>query len=112
MHIEYPNKLDKETSKQKLDNMFDSLLDRKVITGFDIKDFNKSWTNDEMQFSFYLKMGPLDRRVKGIIKVYEDKLISDFELPDTVKNFVSENKIEKTIKQYFEQYLQWGYNAG
>lgn len=106
MHIEYPNKLDKETSKKKLDNMFDSLLEKKPITGFDVKDFNKSWTKDEMQFSFYLTMGPLDRRVKGIIKLHDDKIIADFQLPDTVKNFVSELKIEKNVNQYLNQYLQ------
>jgi hypothetical protein len=106
MYLEYKHNLDKETAKQRIDEYISKLDNMQFAGGFAVEDLKKDWTNDEVMFSFNIKKMIIERRVEGNIKLKENNLlIMDLELPDIIKNFVTEENLEKTIKKNLDTVL-------
>jgi hypothetical protein len=105
MYMEYKHNLDRDTVKERIDHYVDKLDNLQFSGGFAVEDLKKSWTEDEMQFSFYLKKMVIERRIKGNFRLKDQLLIIDFEVPDIVKNLVTEDNIEKTIRKNLDTIL-------
>jgi hypothetical protein len=105
MYLEYEYNLEKETAKQRIDEYVGKLDNIQFAGGFAIEDLKKSWTGDEMQLSFNLKKMVIDRRSKGHIKVRDNVIILDMELPDIISNFVTEENLEKTVRKNLDTIL-------
>lgn len=96
MQIKYVNNLPAIQKKELLDPLVKESL-AEHFEGFEIKDLNKNWNHNDLYVSFTIKKGPIERDIKGIIKVYDDSLTMDFDVPEIVKNFVTDEKIKKAI---------------
>jgi hypothetical protein len=105
MYLEYKHETDKETAKQRLNEYTEKLDKMQFAGGFAVEDLKKSWTDDEMQVSLNLRKSAIDRRIKGNIKLKENLLILDVDLPEIIKNFVTEENIEKTIRKNLDTIL-------
>jgi hypothetical protein len=105
MYLEYKYNLDRDTARGRIDRYVEKLENLQFAGGFAVEDLKKSWTGDEMQFSFNLKKMIIDRRIKGNFRLKGQVLIMDFEVPDIVKNFVTEDKIEETIRKNLDTIL-------
>jgi hypothetical protein len=106
MLIEYKHELDKPTARQRIDNYVDKLDNIQFAGGFAVEDLKKSWTEDEMQVSFNLKKSAIDRRVEGNIKLKDKIIIMDMEIPEIVRNFVTDANLESTIRRNLDTILK------
>jgi hypothetical protein len=102
MLIEHPYSFDKNSARNNIDDYIDKLKDLQFPGNFKITELLKSWSDNEMQYSLCLKQGSIERRIKGILRLKDDMIIINFELPEVVKNFIKEEKLESLIKMHLE----------
>jgi len=105
MYIEYKHSMDKESARTRLNEYIDKMDGIQFAGGFEIEDLKKSWTADEMQFSFNIKKMIIDRRISGTIRLKEQLVAIKFELPSIIGNLVSEENLEKTIRKNLDSIM-------
>ena len=105
MHIERNHNLGKEDAVHKIDSFLDDLMSRQVPGGITIEEPSKSWSDNVMRFSFKAKKGFFGTTISGMIRVNDDSVIMDSDLPRLVTAFVSEDKIRNLINQQLESFF-------
>jgi Putative polyhydroxyalkanoic acid system protein (PHA_gran_rgn) len=99
MHIERKHNVGKEEAIQKIDTFLNDLMHGQFPGDVAIKEASKSWSNDAMSFSFKAKKGFLGATISGVIRVNQDSLVMDSDLPGLVTAFVSEDQIRNVINE-------------
>src|SRR5262245_12038776 len=99
MHIERRHNLGKEGAIHKIDSFVDGLMHRQFPAGVIIKEPVKSWSDDAMHFSFKAKKGFVGITISGEIRVNDNSIVIDSDLPGLVTTFVPESKIRDVISQ-------------
>ncbi len=102
MHIERNHNLGKEEAIHKVDSFLDDLMRRQFPAGITIEEPSKSWSDNVMRFSFKAKKGFFGTTISGTLRVDDDSVIMDSDLPSLVTAFVSEDKIRNLINQQLE----------
>jgi hypothetical protein len=102
MHIERRHNLGKEEAIQKIDTFLEDLMRRQFPGDVAIKDASKSWSDDAMRFSFKAKKGFFGATISGVIRVNNDSVIMDCDLPGMVTAFVSEDQIRNVINEHLD----------
>lgn len=102
MHIERRHNVGKEEAIHKIDNYLDDLMGRQFPESITIKEPSRSWSDDAMHFSFKAKKGFIGTTISGVIRVNEDSVVVDSNLPGLVTAFVSEDKIRNVINAQLE----------
>ena len=97
MHIERSHNVGKDEAIHKIDTFLDDLMHRQFPGGVTIKEPFKSWSDDAMHFSFAAKKGFIATTISGIIRVNNDSIVIDSDLPGLVTTFISEDKIRDVI---------------
>jgi hypothetical protein len=99
MHIERRHNLGKEGAIHKIDTFLEDLMRRQFPGEVAIKDASKSWSNDAMHFSFKAKKGFFGTTISGVIRVNDESIVMDSDLPGLVTAFVSEDQIRNVINE-------------
>ena len=102
MHIEREHNVGKEEAIQKIDTFLDDLMHGQFPGNVAIKEASKSWSNDAMSFSFKAKKGFLGATISGVIRVTQDTLVMDSDLPGLITAFVSEDQIQNVINEQLD----------
>jgi Putative polyhydroxyalkanoic acid system protein (PHA_gran_rgn) len=102
MHIERRHNVGKEEAIQKIDTFLNDLMHGQFPGDVAIKEASKSWSNDAMSFSFKAKKGFLGATISGVIRVNQDSLVMDSDLPGLVTAFVSEDQIRNVINEQLD----------
>ena len=102
MHIERRHNVGKEEAIHKIDAFLDDLMRRQFPSGVTVKELSKSWSDNAMRFSFNAKKGFIGTTISGMIRVNDDSLVMDSDLPGLVTAFVSEDKIRNVINEQLE----------
>jgi hypothetical protein len=102
MHIERRHNVGKEEAIHKIDNFLDDLMGRQFPESITIKEPSRRWSDDAMHFSFKAKKGFIGTTISGVIRVNEDSVVMDSDLPGLVTAFVSEDKIRNVISAQLE----------
>lgn len=102
MHIERRHNVGKEEAIDKIDIFLDDLMRRKFPGSITIKEPSRSWSDDAIHFSFKAKKGFIGATISGVIRVNEDSVVMDSDLPGLVTAFVSEDKIRDVINAQLE----------
>ena len=102
MHIERKHNVGKEEAIQKIDTFLNDLMHAQFPGDVAIKEASKSWSNDAMCFSFKAKKGFLGATISGVIRVNQDSVVMDSDLPGLVTAFVSENQIRNVINEQLD----------
>jgi hypothetical protein len=102
MHIERRHNVGKEEAIQKIDTFLDDLMRRQFPGDVAIKDASKSWSDNTMRFSFRAKKGFFGATISGVIRVNDDSIVVDADLPGVVTAFVSEDQIRNVINEQFD----------
>ena len=97
MYIERKHNLGKEEAIHKIDCFLNDLMRRHFPGGITIKEPFKSWSDEEMHFSFKATKGFIGATISGVIRVNDDSVIMDSDLPRLVTSFVSEDTIRNVI---------------
>jgi hypothetical protein len=102
MYIERRHNVGKEEAIHKIDSFLDDLMRRQFPGGITIKEPFKSWSADAMHFSFEAKKGLIGATISGVIRVNDDSVIMDSDLPGLVTAFVSEDTIRDVINKQLD----------
>jgi len=102
VYIERRHNVGKEEAIQKIDSFLDDLMRRQFPSGVTIKEPFKSWSDDTMHFSFKARKGFIGATISGVIRVSDDSVIMDSDLPGLVTAFVSEDTIRDVIEKQLD----------
>jgi hypothetical protein len=102
MHIERKHNVGKEEAIHKVDIFLDDLMRRQFPGDVAIKEASKSWSDNAMCFSFSAKKGFFGATISGVIRVSEDSVVIDSDLPRLVTAFVPEDEIRNVINTQLE----------
>ncbi len=103
MKIVKEHETSKEVAIDKIDNFLKDLMKREFPGGVKIKNPQKKWKDNIMEFSFKTKKGFMGTTISGTIRVTDTQVILDSTLPGLVKTFVSENKVKDIIVKQFDK---------
>jgi len=102
MHIERRHNVGKEEAIHKINTFLDDLMRRQFPGDITIKEPSRSWSDDAMRFSFKAKKGFFGATISGVIRVNDDSVIMDSDLPGVVTAFVSEDNIRNVINEQLD----------
>ena len=102
MHIERRHNVGKKEAIHKIDTFLDDLMRRQFPGGVVIKEASRSWSDDALRFSFKAKKGFFGTTISGVIRVNDDSVVMDSDLPGLVTAFVSEDQIRKVINEQLD----------
>ena len=102
MHIERRHNVGKEEAIHKINTFLDDLMRRQFPGDITIKEPSRSWSDDAMRFSFKAKKGFFGATISGVIRVNDDSVIMDSDLPGLVTAFVSEDNIRNVINEQLD----------
>jgi len=102
MYIERRHNVGKEEAIHKINTFLDDLMRRQFPGNVTIKEPSRSWSDDAMRFSFKAKKGFLGATISGVIRVNDDSVIMDCDLPGVVTAFVSEDNIRNVINEQLD----------
>jgi Putative polyhydroxyalkanoic acid system protein (PHA_gran_rgn) len=105
MHIERKHNVSKEEAIHKIDTFLDDLMRCQFPGGVAIKEASRSWSDNVMRSSFRLRRGLLGTTISGVIRVTDDSVVMDSDLPGMVTAFVSEDQIRNVINQQLDGLL-------
>ena len=97
MYLERRHKVGKKEAIHKIDSFLDDLMRRQFPGGVTVKEPFKSWSDDAMHFSFKARKGFIFATISGVIRVNDDSVIMNSDLPGLVTAFVSEDTIRDVI---------------
>jgi hypothetical protein len=102
MYIERRHNVGKEEAIHKIDSFLDDLIRCPFPGGITIKEPFKSWSDKGMYFSFKARKGFIGTTISGVIRVNDDSVIMDSDLPGLVTTFVSEDTIRDVINKQLD----------
>jgi Putative polyhydroxyalkanoic acid system protein (PHA_gran_rgn) len=102
MHIERKHNVGKKEAIHKIDTFLDDLMRRQFPGDVAIKEASKSWSDDVMRFSFKAKKGFFGTTISGVIRVNDDSVVMDSDLPGLVTAFVSEDQLRNVINEQLD----------
>jgi len=102
MHIERTHNVGKKKAIHKIDTFLDELMRRQFPGGVAIKEASRSWSDNAMRFSFKAKKGFFGTTISGVIRVNDDSVVMDSDLPGVVTAFVSEDQIRNVINEQLD----------
>ena len=102
MHIERRHNVGKKEAIHKIDTFLDELMRRQFPGGVAIKEASRSWSDNALRFSFKAKKGFFGTTISGVIRVNDDSVVMDSDLPGLVTAFVSEDQIRKVINEQLD----------
>ena len=102
MHIERRHNAGKEEAIHKIDTFLNDLMRRQFPGDVTIKEASKGWSDDAMRFSFKAKKGFFGATISGVIRVNDDSVVMDSDLPGLVTTFVSEDQIRNLINEQLD----------
>ena len=106
MVISVEHSLDQQEAKRKIDNLLNQLTLKDFPGGVKIKNPEKSWGGNTMNFSFKAKRGLLGVTISGNIQMQPGKVTLTSKLPGMVTSFVSEEKIKEVIEKEAKDLLK------
>jgi len=102
MHIERRHNVGKKEAIHKIDTFLDDLMHRQFPGDVAIKEASGSWSDNALRFSFKVKKGFFGTTISGVLRVNDDSVVMDSDLPGLVTAFVSEDQIRNVINEQLD----------
>lgn len=102
MRIEKDHNVGQQEAIRKIDTFLDELMQRDFPGGVTVRESSKSWSGNAMNFSFKAKRGWVGTTISGVIRVSDQSVVMDSDLPGLVTTFVSEDRIREVIGKQFD----------
>jgi hypothetical protein len=97
MYIEEPHELGRQEAIGRIDGFLEELMQQQPPGGITIKNPQKQWDGNAMRFSFTAAKGFFGTTIEGVLRVEDDRVIMESELPGLVRTLVGEDRIRDTI---------------
>lgn len=105
MHIEERHELGQQEAISRLDGFLDALMERQPPGGITIKNPEKAWNGNTMDFSFSAAKGLFGTSISGRMRVEDDRVVVDSELPVLIRSFVGEDRIREVVSRELARLL-------
>jgi hypothetical protein len=102
MHIERRHCVGPEEAIRKINGLLDDLIGRPYPAGVSISNVSRNWSGNSLSFSFRAKKGFLGTTLSGVLRVNDDSMVLDCDLPGWVATFLPEAKIRDVIHQQLD----------
>jgi len=99
MYIEEPHELGQQEAIERIDSFLEALMERQPPGGVTIKNPTKRWDGNTMHFSFTAAKGFFGTTIRGLLRVEDDRVVMDSELPGLVRSVVGEDRIREVISR-------------
>jgi hypothetical protein len=103
MHIERIHNVGKTEAVRRIDTLLDDLMRRPPPGGVTVQEVSKSWSDNILNFSFRAKKSFFGATISGAIRVGDNSVAMDCDLPGMVTTFVPEDKIRETIHRQLDR---------
>lgn len=103
MQIVKKHETSKKVAIDKINNFLEDLMKRQFPGGVKIKNPQKKWNGNVMDFSFKAKKGIAGTTISGTIAVTDTQITLDSTLPGLVKSLVGEDKVKEVIVKQFDE---------
>jgi hypothetical protein len=105
MPIEERHQLGQQEAISRIDGFLDALMQREPPAGITVKNPEKSWSGNVMDFSFTAAKGLFGISIAGRMVVEDDRVVVDSELPALVRSFVGEDRIKDALSRELARLL-------
>jgi Putative polyhydroxyalkanoic acid system protein (PHA_gran_rgn) len=102
MHIERRHNVGKKEAIHKIDTFLDDLMRRQFPGDVAIKEASKSWSDNALRFSFKAKKGFFGTTISGVIRVNDNSVVMNSDLPGLVTALVSEDQLRNVINEQLD----------
>ena len=106
MRIERNHQLGQPEAIRRIDTFLNELMQRPLPGGVTIQEPSKNWAGSVMTFSFKAKKGWVGATIAGTLRVEDQTVVMDSDLPGLVTAFVPEDQIRAAIAQQLDGILQ------
>jgi hypothetical protein len=106
MKVVQRHKLGQAEAIKRIDSFLDKLMAREPPAGVTIKNPQKTWNGNRMDFAFNASRGFFGTTIAGNMKVTDDTVELDSELPGMVKTFVGEDTVRDVIARELGRILE------
>jgi len=96
MRIEQSHNLGQQAAIDRLDQFLERLV-KNPPGGVTVKEAQREWNGNRMNFSFTAAKGFFGTSIRGVMDVTEDKVVVESELPSLVKNLLGEDRIRHVL---------------
>jgi hypothetical protein len=96
MRIEQSHSLGQAAAISRIDRFLEKLV-QNPPGGVTVKDAQRDWDGNRMNFSFTAAKGFLGTSIRGVMDVLDDKVVVESELPSLVKSLLGEDRIRHVI---------------
>ena len=98
MHIEHSHNVGATEAARRINALLDDLLRRPLPAGVIIKDVSRNWSGNTLDLSVHVKKGFWGTTLAGALRVNDNLLALDCDLPGLIATFVPEDKIRDAIR--------------
>jgi len=105
MHLEYKHRLGQAEAIRKIDAGLDDLLARPFPGGVAVTEVSRSWSDNVLHCSFRAEKGIFGTLIAAVVRVQDDLVVMDCNLPGLVTAFISEDKIQEGIHRQLDHLL-------
>ena len=105
MRVEAIHTLGRDQARQRLEGVVEGLVSRPWPGGVAVRDVTRSWTGDQLDFSFVLARGLFRATITGHLSVDEAGAMIETEVPGMIVAFVGEDRIRDVIQHELEHAL-------
>lgn len=102
MHIERNHNVGKEEAIHRIDTFLGDLMRRQFPGAVHVEEPSKSWSDNTMRFSFNAMKSFIGTTISGVIRVNDNSVVIDSDLPGLVTTLVSEDKIRNVINEQLD----------
>jgi hypothetical protein len=96
MRIEQIHSLGQQEAINRIDRFLERLVNNPP-GGVTVKNAQRDWDGNRMNFSFTASRGFFGTTIEGVMDVLNDKVVIESELPGLVRNVVGEDRIRHVI---------------
>jgi hypothetical protein len=96
MRIEKSHSLGQQEAINRIDHFLERLVSNPP-GGVTVKNAQREWDGNRMNFSFTASRGFFGTTIQGVMDVLNDKVVIESELPALVKNVLGEDRIRHVI---------------
>ena len=103
MVIEAAHSLGVEEAKRRVDEAVEALLKRDLPAGTSLRDINRAWNGNRLEFSLVAGRGFFDVPISGNVSATDSSATLDVKLPDLMVMFMGEDRIRQAIEGEFQK---------
>ena len=106
MNVVQRHKLGQAEAIKRIDGFLDELMAREPPAGVTIKNPQKTWNGNRMDFSFSANRGFFGTTITGTMVVTDASVTLDSELPGIIRTFVGEDAVRDVIARELGRILE------